>query len=97
MTDRYTKADVRKQVDSLEVVAKLTGVMPEDATLVYSPGNITNGISATIDCYHVQDNGHRNRVSVRFIPEFTYKSTLREQSKMVQAAFYALHAVAMKD
>lgn len=97
MSTRYTKTDVRKMVEALENIAKQAGVLPVDAKLVYSPGNASNGISAHIEAVMIQDNGHRNAVSVRFIPEFTYKSTLREQSKMVEAAFNALHAVVMKD
>lgn len=96
MSTRYTKTDVRKMVASLESIAKQTGVMPDHARLVYSPGNASNGIPASIECYAENDNGHRNTVSVQFVPQFTYKSTLREQSKMVEAAFNALHAVAME-
>lgn len=99
MSTRYTKKDIRTAVEALESLAKTIGVMPnEDGTrLVYSPGNSSQGISASIECYHTQENGHRNTVSVRFLPEFTYKSTLREQFKMVQAAHGALYAVAMMD
>lgn len=99
MSTRYTKKDVRQMVSSLESIAKTVGVMPSDPQykLEYHAGNLSNGIPARIECVCVQENGHRNAVSVRFIPEFTYKSTLREQSKTVEAAFNALYAVAMKD
>jgi hypothetical protein len=97
MTARFTKKDIRSMIESLESVAKLTGVMPRTAELVYSPGNSSCGISASIDCYEVNEEGHRKTVAVRFLPEFTYKSTLREQARSVQAAFNALYAVSMKD
>ena len=95
MSTRYTKTDVRSIVAALETTAKATGVMPDHAKLVYSPGNRSNGIAASIECYAENEDGHRNRVSVRFIPEFTWKSTMREQYKMTEAAFNALHAVNM--
>lgn len=94
---RYSKTDIRNAVSSLSSLAKTTGVMPDEAELVYYAGNTSQGISAHIDCIIEQENGHRNNVHVRFIPEFTYKSTLREQFKMVEAAHNALYAVAMKD
>lgn len=95
MSTRYTKSDVRSMVESLETMAKTVGVMPDHAKLSYSAGNASQGYAAHIDCYAENDNGHRNAVSVRFVPQFTYKSTLREQSKMIEATFNALHAVSM--
>lgn len=97
MPARYTKNDVRNSVTSLAAIAKTVGVLPVDAKLVYSPGSLTNGISSTIEAVMVQENGHRNAVRVRFLPEFTYKTSMREQVRLLDAVTTALYSVAMKD
>ena len=96
MSTRYTRKDVRTVVASLESIAKTIELLPRNAELVYQAGNPTNGIPARIDCFDF-NNGERIALSTRFIPEWTYKSNLREQFKTVEAACNALYAVAMKD
>jgi hypothetical protein len=97
MSTRYTLNDIRAAVRVLETTAKVVGVMPKEAYLSYGGGNPSNGVSATLYCYTVTESGGQEMVRVRFLPEFTHKSTRREQFKMIEAANNALHAVNMKD
>jgi hypothetical protein len=95
MSARYTKTDVRNAVSSLSSIAKTVGILPADHSLVYGGGNISNGISATVTVRGPE--GQYVHGYDRFIPEFTYKTTMREQVKLIDAVTNALYAVATKD
>jgi hypothetical protein len=90
---RYTKTDVRKVVKLVEMEARALGLIAENHHISYSGGNPSNGISADLSVYAVNEDGHRNAVRVDFLPEFTYKSTAREQFKTLEAVHNVLVAV----
>jgi hypothetical protein len=92
---RYTKDEIRSAVASLEMEARVAGILPDDHKLVYNAGNTSNGISATV---MVQGpDGNYVHGYDRFIPEFTYKTTSTMQHRLLTAAinvFYALRIAA---
>jgi len=81
---RYTKEEIRPIVATLEMEARVAGILPDDHKLVYSAGSISNGISATV---MVQGpDGNYVHGYDRFIPEFTYKMTSTDQYRLLLAA-----------
>ncbi len=92
---RYTKAEIRSTVATLEMEARVAGLLPDDHKLVYNAGSTANGISATV---MVQGpDGNYVHGYDRFIPEFTYKTTSSMQHHLLTAAvnvFYAMRTAA---
>jgi hypothetical protein len=81
---RYSKNEIRSTVATLEMEAKVAGILPDDHKLVYNAGSTTNGISATV---MVQGpDGNYVHGYDRFIPEFTYKTTTTMQHRLLVAA-----------
>lgn len=93
MTARYTKNDVRNMAKNVEIVAQQLGLIDENTKIIYGAGSPTNGISATVEAVHVQENGHRNAVHVDFLPEFTYRQTAKDQYTVLDATYRALFAM----
>lgn len=88
---RYTKNEVRGIVSTLDVEAKLAGLLPMDHSLVYNVGNTTNGISATVMVKGPDGNYVHGFDS--FLPEFSYRTGLTQQAQLLGAAmnvFYSL-------
>lgn len=81
---RYSANDVRSIVSQLDVEAKQAGILPADHKLVYNGGNITNGISATVMVQGPEGNYVHGYD--RFIPEFNYKLTRKDQYRLLEAA-----------
>jgi hypothetical protein len=91
MSARYTNSDLASITAQLDIEAKQAGILPMDHKLVYSGGNQSNGISATVMVK--AENGAYTYPEFRFIPEFNWKTTRKEQYKLIEAAvnvFYAL-------
>jgi hypothetical protein len=88
---RYTKNEVRSIVATLEMEARVAGILPDDHRLVYNAGSPSNGITATV---MVQGpDGNYVHGYDRFIPEFNYKMASSEQFRLIESAvnvFYAL-------
>lgn len=91
---RYTRSDLESIVAQLSVEAKQAGLLPMDHFLVYNKGNVSNGISATVmvkgpfgNYVHGYD---------RIIPEFTYKTTMKDQFKLLEAALNVLYALRLQ-
>lgn len=87
---RYTRSDLQNIVSQLDMEAKLAGLLPMDHRLGYAAGNQSNGISAQI--WHFDADGKPVHGS-RFFPEFTYKTGMKEQAKLVEAALNVLFAL----
>ncbi len=91
---RYTKAEVRSIVATLEMEARVAGILPDDHRLVYNAGSTSNGISATVMV--TGPDGNYVHGYDRFIPEFNYKITSSEQYRLLEAAvnvFYAFRVL----
>lgn len=87
---RYTKAELRSTVATLEMEARVAGLLPDDHKLVYNAGSTSNGISATV---MVQGpDGNYVHGYDRFIPEFTYKTTSAMQHRLLTAAINVFYA-----
>jgi len=89
---RITRKDVEYVVSQIEIVAKRLRMMPEDAYLVFSPGNTTQGYSPEVSAFYHKENG-RGVVRISFLPDFTYKTTMTDAYKLLKATENALSAV----
>lgn len=102
MASRYSTEEVRSIVKSLEIEAKLAGMIPQDSGLDYQPGNVTNGISGTVMCYQrvegVEGRSHREfiRDADAFLPEFNYKMTRTDHARLLTAALNVFFAFRRK-
>lgn len=90
---RITANDVRNIAENVQIEARALGLIDENTKIVYGAGSPTNGISATVEAVHVQENGHRNAVRVDFLPEFTYRQTAKDQYTVLDATYRALYAM----
>jgi len=87
---RYTRSDLVSIVSQLELEAKQAGMLPMDHKLVYNLGNTTNGISATVMVKGT--DGNYVHGFDRFIPEFTYKTSMRDQYRLLAASLNVFYA-----
>ena len=87
---RYTRSDLESIVSQLDVEAKQAGLLPMDYKLVYNKGNTSQGISATVMVKGV--SGNYVSGFDRFIPEFTYKTSMRDQYRLLAAALNVFYS-----
>lgn len=91
MSTRYSTEEVRGIVKQIDVEAKMAGLISMDCGLVYSPGNVSNGISGTVMCYRTihTENSRSHREFIRdaddFLPEFTHKMTRTDHARLLSA------------
>lgn len=88
---RYSISDLTSVTNQLEVEAKQAGILPLDHKLVYNNGNQSNGISATVMVK--AENGVYTYPEYRFIPEFSYKTTRKQQYQLLEAALNVFYAM----
>ena len=88
---RYTRSDLESITAQLDMEAKEAGLLPYDHKLVYNLGNISNGISATVMVKG--PDGNYVHGYDRFIPEFFYKTGMKDQYRLLGAALNVFHAL----
>jgi hypothetical protein len=88
---RYTNSDLVSVTNQLDVEAKQAGLLPLDHKLVYNGGNQSNGISATVMVKG--PDGNYVHGFDRFIPEFSYRTTRKQQYQLLEAALNVFYAM----
>jgi len=92
MSTRYSAPEVRSIVGQIEIEAKVADLIPMDAHLTYHPGNTSQGISASIDCWRQDEIGY-HPIRVDFLPDLNYKQSKTDHAKLLGAALNVFFAI----
>lgn len=93
MSTRYSTEEVRSIVKQIETDAKMRGLIPMDAFMAYSPGNVSQGISGWVDCNRQREDGQYENIRLDFIPAFNYKQTKTDHARILEAVLMVFFAI----
>lgn len=88
---RVSKEEILWLTRAITKDARTLGLIPEEATVSYRRGSVTNGHPPLVMVMAISPTGH---VPVSFLPTFTYKHTAKDVHLALTATRLALEAAA---